>query len=120
MEEGECREDEGLNHREDLRDNERPVPVPAIDEYPSERTEEERRDLPHEADCAEQHGRACQPVHQPTRGDASHPCADQRNALPAEEQAEIARPQRTHSIGQLLHPYTMPLVITMKPLCCEE
>ena len=58
------------------------------------RRQQEGRNLPREADHAEQQRRTGQPVHQPAGGDARHPGADQRHALPAEKQAVVAVAQR--------------------------
>ena len=52
-----------------------------------------RRDLPAEADDAEQQLRAGQAVDQPARRDARDPRPDQRHALPAEEEPVVAVPQ---------------------------
>ena len=70
----------------------------AIDDHPGKRRQQQRRDLPAEADDAEQQLRAGEPVDQPARGDARDPRADQRDALSAEEQAVVAVPQRARQL----------------------
>ena len=52
------------------------------------------RNLPGEADRAQQQRRSGEPVDQPDGRDARHPRADERDALPAEEEPEVAMAQR--------------------------
>ena len=68
--------------------------VEPVDPNPGERRKEKRRNLAREAHRAQQQRRIRQPVHQPRRGDARHPRADERDRLPAEKQPEVAMPQR--------------------------
>ena len=82
-----------LEHGEDLGDHQQPVAVPAVDEDAGEGGEQERGDLPGEADQAEQERRAGQPVDQPAGRDPRHPGADQRDGLAGEEEPVVAMVQ---------------------------
>jgi hypothetical protein len=55
--------------------------------------EEKCGNLPGKADRAQQQRRAGEAIDQPTGGDARHPGADERDALAAEEEAEVAMAQ---------------------------
>ncbi len=68
-----------LQRREDLRDHQDAVPVPAIDQHAGHRSEKEHRDLAAEAGDAEQQLRAGEAIDQPARGHAREPRADQRD-----------------------------------------
>jgi hypothetical protein len=92
--EGEPREGERLKHRQRLRRNDGAAEVPAINQHAGDGREEKRRDLPGEADDAEQRRRVSQAIDQPGGGDGGHPVADERNDLPGEEEAVVAVAQR--------------------------
>jgi hypothetical protein len=85
---------ERLHHREDLRDHQHAMAVPAVDPDARHRRQKKRRDLTGEPRDPEQHRRPRKPVDQPARRDPAHPGPDERDALPGEEQSVIARSQR--------------------------
>jgi hypothetical protein len=62
----------------------------AIDENTGKWCEDQRGNLPEESNDAEQKHGAGQPIHQPAGGDAGDPRADERDSLPAEEEAIVA------------------------------
>src|SRR5438270_7568316 len=64
--------------------------VPPIDQYARERREDEHGNLSGECDDAEEQLRSGEAVHEPARGDARDPRSDQRDRLPAEEEAIVA------------------------------
>jgi len=66
------------------------VAVPAIHEDTGDGCKEECRDLAAEADDAEQEIRPGEAVDQPAGGDPGDPGTDQRDGLPAEEEAIVA------------------------------
>ena len=72
--------------------------VDAVDDHARQWRQQERGNLPGEPDRAQQQRRFGQPVDEPRRGDAGHPRADERNALAAKEEAEIAMPQRAPGV----------------------
>ena len=78
-----------LQHRQDLRHEEDPVAIPAIDEHAGERRDEQRRNLTAESNDAEEQFGAGQAIDQPARRDAGDPRADERDALATEEEAVI-------------------------------
>ncbi len=86
---------ERLQHRHDLRGDQQPATVPAIDEDAGERTEHERGKLSGEADDAEQPRRAGQTVDQPAGGGGRDPGSSERDNLTAEEQPVVAVAQRS-------------------------
>ena len=82
-----------LQHREDLRDDEGPVPIPAIDQHTRERAQEERGHLAAKLTVPKKDGGTRQTVYQPPGSDAGHPGADEGYALATEEQPVIAGTQ---------------------------
>ena len=64
--------------------------VPAVGEHACHGSQEETGDLAAKADQPQQERRVAQPVDEPDHGHLLHPGADQRNALPEKEQAEVA------------------------------
>ena len=73
----------------------------AVGRQTAQGTQREDGDLGAEPGCAKQQLRVCQTVDKPALGDVLHPRADQRNDLPADEQAEIAVTQRAEGVRQL-------------------
>jgi hypothetical protein len=92
--ERERRQKRRLDHREDLRRDERSMAVHPIDPHARERREEERRNLPREADDAEHERRTGEAVHEPARRDAGQPRADERDALAREKEPVVAMSER--------------------------
>ena len=86
---------ERLDHGEGLRPHQDLPPVEAVDPYSGKGSNQKRGNLAAEAHRPQQQRRMRKPVDQPRRGDARHPRADQRNALAAEKEAEVAMPQRS-------------------------
>jgi hypothetical protein len=70
------------------------VSVPPVHQHTGEGGEHQRRDLTAESYDAEQQGRPRESIHEPARGDARDPRPDERDALAAEEEAEVARGER--------------------------
>ena len=97
--EGERGEDERLDCREDLGPDEEVAAVEAVDEDAGEGREQEGGNLAGEADDAEQQRGAGKAVDEPTGGDAGHPGADERDALAAEEEAEVAMAERAPGVS---------------------
>ena len=85
---------EGLQHRHGLRRDEQPVAVPPIDVDAGERADEERGELPREADDAEEEGRSGQAIDEPARRRRGDPRAGQRDDLSAEEQPVVPIAER--------------------------
>jgi hypothetical protein len=83
-----------LHHRQRLRPHQNLAAIQAVHPYAGEGCKQKGGNLPRKADRAQQQRRSRQPVDQPTGGDARHPRADQRNALTAKEEPEVAMPQR--------------------------
>ena len=94
MREREGGERERLQRGERLRPHEHRALVPAVDPDAGEGREQEGRNLAREADDAEQPRGAGEAIDEPTGGDARHPGADERDALAAEEEAEVGRAER--------------------------
>ena len=86
--------------RERLRPDQQLAAVEAVDPDAGEGREEEGGNLAGEADDAEQQRRAGEPVDQPAGGDAGHPRADERDALAAEEEPEVAVAQGAPGMGR--------------------
>ena len=94
-----------LQGGEHLRPDEHGALVPAIDPDSGEGRQQKSRNLPREADDAEQPCGPGEAIDEPTGGDARHPGADERDALPTEEQPEVGRaqrPPRTRNAARLL------------------
>ena len=89
MRERERGKGERLHRGEHLRPDEDLALVQAIDPDAGEGREQEGGNLAHEADDAEQPCGAGEAVDEPAGGDAGHPGADERDALAAEEEAEV-------------------------------
>ena len=90
----EPRQRERLHHGQSLRPYQHFAAVDAVDDDAGDGREQKCRYLACEANGAKQQGRLREPVDQPGRRDARHPCADQRDALAAEEESEIPMSQR--------------------------
>ena len=91
---------ERLHHGQRLRPHQHLAPVDAVDDDARKRRQQKRGNLAGEADRAQQQRRLGQPVDEPRRGHARHPRADQRDALPAEEEPEVAMAQRAPGVRQ--------------------
>ncbi len=91
-----CGQPEGLDHRQNLSDDQGAMTVQTIDPDARERPDEQERNLQREAGNTEQERRMREPVDQPGGGDARHPGTDQRDALSAEEEAVVAVAQSAH------------------------
>ena len=76
------------------------MPIPAVGEHAREWSEKKRRDLPRETGDAEEQRRVGEPVDEPAHGDSLHPGADERDALPREKEAKVARAKRAHRKGE--------------------
>ena len=110
-----------LQHREHLGDDQHPVPVPAVHEDAGDGREEQRRDLAAEPHDAEQQRRAGQPVDEPARRDAGDPGADEREALPGEEQPVVPVPERAEDGGSAVHTVECHLAAGLaRPRCCPH
>ena len=72
--------------------------VPAVDPDAGEGREQERGNLAGEADVPSSKRGAGEAVDQPDGGDARHPGADERDALSAEEEPEVAMLERTKNL----------------------
>ena len=68
--------------------------VHAIRDDAAERRQDEDGNLPGEADDAKERHRVRQPVDEPGLRNHLHPCADERDELPGDEQAIVARSER--------------------------
>ena len=101
LREREPRERERLQHGERLRPDQDLAAVDAIDEDAGDGREQEGGDLSGEADDAEQQRGAGEAIDEPDGGDARHPGADERDALAAEEEAEVAMAQRAPGVGEV-------------------
>ena len=73
-----------------LRHHQHPMAVEAVNPDAGNRTQQKDGNLTGKTYQAKQESGVRQAIHQPTGGYAGHPRADQRDALPAEEQAIIA------------------------------
>src|SRR6185503_10474918 len=62
--------------------------------------QQQARDLARESHQPEQHRRAREPVHEPAQRDLLHPGAGQGDDLTAQEQPEVAVPQRAEAVGE--------------------
>jgi hypothetical protein len=82
--------DEGLEHREELRDNEDLFSVEFISDDAAEWGSDEDGGLEGEADNAEIEDRVRELVDQPAHSDALHPGADKGDALACEEEAVVS------------------------------
>ncbi len=100
----ERRQSQRLRHREDLRNDKRAVAVPAVRPDSGGRRQEKRGDLPSESYDSQQSGGVGEAVDQPAHGDARHPCPKKRDALPAEEQTVVSRPQSARGGQPVVHP----------------
>ena len=90
---GQTGQREGLQHRKNLRHDQGLVAIPSV--YPDTRERSQKKTwYPRcKAHDAQQPRGAGYSVHQPTRGDLSHPSADQGHRLAGEEQAIVPRAQ---------------------------
>ena len=93
-ERGEDREHDRLQQHQRLREVQRATAVDAVSEHARPRAERENARVRTERHDAEQPCRAREPVGEPAHRDLLQPRAHVRQALPDEEQAEIAMPQR--------------------------
>src|SRR4051812_45199073 len=66
------------------------MPTLSIDDHSRERSQDQRGNLTTEAHEPEEKCRSSQTIHEPARRDARDPRADERQALPAEEEAVIS------------------------------
>ena len=89
----ERRQDERQDHRARLRDDDDAAAVDAVGHVAAERRDEEDRDLPGEADRAEEERGVGEAVDQPRLRHRLHPRADEGNELAAEEETEVPDPQ---------------------------
>ena len=92
---GERRHCQRLQCRRHLRPHQEPAPIHPLHPDSRERSQQEGQDLAREAHQAEQKGRVCQAIHQPTGGQTSHPGANKGDALATDKQLEIAMTQRS-------------------------
>ena len=93
----EC-ECELLDHGKRLGPDEDGMTVPAVDEYACEGRKQERGNLTRKTHRAEKNSGSCEPVDEPRGGYASHPGADEGNALSAEKETEVSVAQRSISV----------------------
>ena len=75
--------------------------IDAVDDDTGDGGEEESWNLAGEADGSEKERRTRQPVDEPGGCDARHPCADDGDALAAEEEAEVTMPKRAPCVGEV-------------------
>ena len=87
-----------LDHGEGLGPDQHLALVEPVYPHAGEGRQQKGGNLPGKADRAQQQGRAGEPVDQPAGGDARHPRADERDALAAEEEAEVAMAQRAPGV----------------------
>ena len=83
----------------------RPMHLPsihAIDQNSGKGRQQECWNLAGETHQSQQQRRPCKSIDQPAGGDASHPGADQRNALTSKEEFEVAMAERPPSIREAL------------------
>ena len=90
---------ERLHPGKDLRPDEELAAIESIDKHSGKWSQKKRGDLSGEAYNTEQEGRAGKPVDEPAGGDASHPGADQRDALAGKEESKVAMTQRSPRMG---------------------
>ncbi len=97
---GECerRQRKRLNHGQRLRPHQHLSAIEPVNPNAGEWRNKKRRNLAREAHRAQQQRRAREPVHQPRRRNARHPGADERDGLAAEEEPEVAMPQRAPDV----------------------
>ena len=82
-----------LDHREKLRDEECSMPIPAICSNACEWREQQHRDLVREANQSQEKRRGGQSIEQPRHRHLLHPGPDQRDPLPQQKQSIIAMHQ---------------------------
>ena len=74
-----------LDHRQNLRDHQNAMAIPAVEPDAGDGRHEERRDLADEAGESQKEGGIGELVDDPTHGEPGHPRADERNTLAREE-----------------------------------
>ena len=90
---GKNSEGQGLDHGNDLRNDQYAMAIPAVCIDAGNRREEEDGDLAGKTDYAQKKCRIGKTVDEPAHGDLLHPCPDERNALTAEEEPVISMVQ---------------------------
>jgi hypothetical protein len=93
MIEEEKSQDKGLDHSQDLRNNQDYIAVPAVDQHPGERSQQKSRDLAGKANQTQQECGIGHTVNQPGECNPLHPCPDERDALAHEKKPVIPIPQ---------------------------
>jgi len=91
---------QGLHGRQCLSPKQYVPAVQPVDPYARKGSQQESGNLSHKANPPQQKGRSRKPVNQPKGGHAGHPGTDNRNALAAEKQPEVAVPQGTPCMGE--------------------
>ena len=94
------RQREGQQHGGGLRGDHHAVAAVAVGHDAARRRQQEDRDLAGEADRAQQHRGAGEPVDQPGLRHVLHPRADQRDELAAEEELEVAVLKRAQRVRE--------------------
>jgi len=85
-------EGERLQGGQGLRPDQHLPPIQPIDQHPGKRCQQESGNLSCKTYQSQKQRRTRKAINEPTGGDASHPGANQRNALTGKEQSEITVP----------------------------